>query len=279
MVAVNDGVIKKIGENAKARQVHRPPGRLRQPLHLRAARRDREASTRSRARAASPPRTSSSTSPKQGRRTEPSRRRAGDNSAATGEAAAPKAQAKAPPGPGEHRGRSATASSRCPSAPGNAEQRRRRRPARPAARPRACRATRPSSPPSPDAFQFDSKTMELQPAEGRLQGHRRHRDRPRRPAGRPSAPHLNFAIRPAGRGAPTIDPKPILDGWKLLETTAIYRAAGQEPLLRQPHRRPGPADVEGGARAAGARTTRRSRSTPAAATTSPPARSTAGCWR
>src|SRR4051794_17076397 len=26
-------------------------------------------------------------------------------------------------------------------------------------------------------------------------------------------PHLNFAIRPAGQGAPTIDPKPILDGW------------------------------------------------------------------
>jgi hypothetical protein len=44
-------------------------------------------------------------------------------------------------------------------------------------------------------------------------------------------PHLNFAIRPAGRGAPTIDPKPILDGWKLLETTAIYRAAGKSPFL------------------------------------------------
>ena len=44
------------------------------------------------------------------------------------------------------------------------------------------------------------------------------------------APHLNFAIRPAGRGAPKIDPKPILDGWKLLEATAIYRAAGRNPL-------------------------------------------------
>jgi hypothetical protein len=44
------------------------------------------------------------------------------------------------------------------------------------------------------------------------------------------APHLNFAIRPAGRGAPRIDPKPILDGWKLLETTAIYRATGQDPF-------------------------------------------------
>ncbi|MEA2283206.1 MAG: hypothetical protein QOK21_3813 [Solirubrobacteraceae bacterium] len=45
------------------------------------------------------------------------------------------------------------------------------------------------------------------------------------------APHLTFEIRPAGKGAPRIDPKPILDGWKLLETTAIYRAAGKNPFL------------------------------------------------
>ncbi len=44
------------------------------------------------------------------------------------------------------------------------------------------------------------------------------------------APHVNFSIRPAGRGAPRIDPKPILDGWKLLEATAIYRAAGKNPF-------------------------------------------------
>ena len=44
------------------------------------------------------------------------------------------------------------------------------------------------------------------------------------------APHVNFAIRPAGKGAPQIDPKPILDGWKLLEATAIYRAAGENPF-------------------------------------------------
>jgi hypothetical protein len=44
------------------------------------------------------------------------------------------------------------------------------------------------------------------------------------------APHVNFSIRPAGRGAPKIDPKPILDGWKLLEATAIYRAAGENPF-------------------------------------------------
>jgi len=44
------------------------------------------------------------------------------------------------------------------------------------------------------------------------------------------ASHLYFEIRPAGRGAPRIDPKPILDGWKLLEATAIYRASGRNVL-------------------------------------------------
>jgi hypothetical protein len=46
-------------------------------------------------------------------------------------------------------------------------------------------------------------------------------------------PHINFAIRPAGRGAPQIDPKPILDGWKLLEATAIYRSKGKNPFDSQ----------------------------------------------
>jgi hypothetical protein len=46
-----------------------------------------------------------------------------------------------------------------------------------------------------------------------------------------TAPHLHFEIRPAGKGSPAIDPKPILDGWKLLEATAIYRAAGKNPFF------------------------------------------------
>src|SRR5262249_25310044 len=46
-------------------------------------------------------------------------------------------------------------------------------------------------------------------------------------------PHVNFSIRPAGRGAPRIDPKPILDGWKLLEATSIYRAKGKNPLSQR----------------------------------------------
>jgi hypothetical protein len=43
-------------------------------------------------------------------------------------------------------------------------------------------------------------------------------------------PHIHFEIQPAGKGAPKIDPKPILDGWKLLESTAIYRAKGRNVL-------------------------------------------------
>jgi murein DD-endopeptidase MepM/ murein hydrolase activator NlpD len=51
-------------------------------------------------------------------------------------------------------------------------------------------------------------------------------------AGKPGAKasHVHFEIQPAGKGAPKIDPKPILDGWKLLESTAIYRAKGKNVL-------------------------------------------------
>ncbi|MGH2858799.1 MAG: lytic murein transglycosylase [Solirubrobacteraceae bacterium] len=45
------------------------------------------------------------------------------------------------------------------------------------------------------------------------------------------SPHLQFMIQPAGRKAPYIDPKPILDGWKLLEATAVYRADGVDPFF------------------------------------------------
>ncbi len=40
-----------------------------------------------------------------------------------------------------------------------------------------------------------------------------------------------FQIRPAGVGAPLIDPKPILDGWVQLENSSIFRAKGQNPFL------------------------------------------------
>jgi hypothetical protein len=45
------------------------------------------------------------------------------------------------------------------------------------------------------------------------------------------SPHLSFMVQPAGKNAPYIDPKPILDGWKLLEATAVYRAAGVDPFF------------------------------------------------
>ena len=44
------------------------------------------------------------------------------------------------------------------------------------------------------------------------------------------ASNIDFEIRRAGKGAPRIDPKPILDGWKLLEATAVYRASGKNVL-------------------------------------------------
>ena len=79
-----------------------------------------------------------------------------------------------------------------------------------------------------DVFKFDRSTMELRPLHvgsqvggGTVLG---------RISESEGAPHVHFAIRPAGRGAPKIDPKPILDGWKLLETTAIYRALGKDPF-------------------------------------------------
>jgi len=78
-------------------------------------------------------------------------------------------------------------------------------------------------------LRFDRKTMELRPLQegaqvtaGTVLGRVGKTDE--------AAPRLHFAIRPAGRGAPKIDPKPILDGWKLLEATAIYRAAGENPF-------------------------------------------------
>jgi hypothetical protein len=51
-------------------------------------------------------------------------------------------------------------------------------------------------------------------------------------AGTPTdASHLLFMIRPAGRDAPLIDPKVILDGWELLQASSIYRAANINPFI------------------------------------------------
>jgi murein DD-endopeptidase MepM/ murein hydrolase activator NlpD len=49
--------------------------------------------------------------------------------------------------------------------------------------------------------------------------------------GADAGPHMLFQIRPAGAGAPLVDPKPILDGWVALEDTSIFRAKGENPFL------------------------------------------------
>jgi hypothetical protein len=52
------------------------------------------------------------------------------------------------------------------------------------------------------------------------------------------ASHVDFLVKPAGKKAPYIDPKPILDGWKLLEATAVYRAAGINPFFGKDAKNP-----------------------------------------
>jgi murein DD-endopeptidase MepM/ murein hydrolase activator NlpD len=45
-------------------------------------------------------------------------------------------------------------------------------------------------------------------------------------------PHVVFQIRPAGAGAPLIDPKPILDGWVKLQSSSVVRAKGRRPFAK-----------------------------------------------
>jgi Transglycosylase SLT domain len=52
-----------------------------------------------------------------------------------------------------------------------------------------------------------------------------------RTAGESAEGQMLFQIRPAGVGAPQIDPKPILDGWVQLENSSVFRAKGQNPFL------------------------------------------------
>jgi hypothetical protein len=50
-------------------------------------------------------------------------------------------------------------------------------------------------------------------------------------AGGGAEPHIVFQIRPAGPGAPLIDPKPVLDGWVSLENSSVFAAKGENPFL------------------------------------------------
>jgi hypothetical protein len=45
-------------------------------------------------------------------------------------------------------------------------------------------------------------------------------------------PHAVFQIRPAGAGAPLIDPKPILDGWVKLQSSSAVKAKGRDPFAK-----------------------------------------------
>jgi hypothetical protein len=74
-------------------------------------------------------------------------------------------------------------------------------------------ASSPSSPPSPSG-----QTVPPSPAAGPT-------------ATAAGEGHMLFQIRPAGAGAPLIDPKPILDGWVRLEETSVFRAKGENPFL------------------------------------------------
>ena len=92
-------------------------------------------------------------------------------------------------------------------------------------------------------------------------------------------PHMFFQIKPAGVGAPLVDPKPILDGWVALESTSIFRAKGENPFLATS---PSVGQVLLESKASSSswwRTTRASTCAPASARTSRRDGSTSACWR
>ena len=239
MVAVNDGMIKKIGQSKRARQA--------------------TSSSRTPTATASPT-PSSARSPKaypvpkqqQAHRDRLQARHPGADKRPTSRSAGGQTDATArddEPGrrrPGrrqEHRRRPTRTTTR----PGNTEDVRQRLYALPE-RPHnvdraditgqldellgqeASRATRPSSPTSAACSSFDREDDGAAPARGGLEGRRRHRARPDRR--RPTSSRRTSTSRsgPPGAARRQIDPKPILDGWKLLEATAIYRAAGKNPF-------------------------------------------------
>jgi len=166
-----------------------------------------------------------------------------------------------PPRPPGHRRRAARLPPR-PSRPPirRPRRRRRRRPSRPLS-PRRCRphgqgaAVREPQPPASYAsggdLQLKNATQQISSFQNYFSdtlhlGRNQYTLKPLRVGsiviagtilgriGGPSqgvSPHLYFEIQPAGKKAPYIDPKPILDGWKLLEATAVYRAAGVDPFF------------------------------------------------
>ena len=68
-----------------------------------------------------------------------------------------------------------------------------------------------------------------------------------RPTAHDGTSSMRFAIRPAGRGAPRIDPRPILRGWKLTGTAATTERPGAPTRARRRRARPDPRDEPGSA--------------------------------
>ncbi|HVE67770.1 MAG TPA: lytic murein transglycosylase, partial [Solirubrobacteraceae bacterium] len=52
--------------------------------------------------------------------------------------------------------------------------------------------------------------------------------------GRAGKRPIRFRVRPAGKGAPAVNPRPVLDGWRLLEATEIYKGALKGVNQRNP---------------------------------------------
>ncbi|HEX5225248.1 MAG TPA: lytic murein transglycosylase [Solirubrobacteraceae bacterium] len=89
----------------------------------------------------------------------------------------------------------------------------------------------PPAPPHTTAFRSGSDDVSLHPLRAGVQviagtvlGHVGA-------AAAGTGPHIVFQIRPAGAGAPLIDPKPILDGWVALESSSVFHARGENPFL------------------------------------------------
>ena len=283
VVAVNDGVDHRDRQVEEARPLHRPPGRLRQPLHLRRARRGLRGLPGAEAEASStaddfelvtPDDEAPTSPPAPARRPTTSagsdrRRRRRRTSRPTAERGRRR--------PGQHRGR--------PRAPLRLPRARRATSTAPTS-PASSTSCSPTRFPGYESFKaylagvlrFDRKTMELRPLQRGLAGRRRHRARPDRRdrRARPARPLRDPPGRPRrAEDRPEADPRRL----EAARGDRDLPRRRQEPVRRRRDRRPDPADVEDAADRAGARRPAASRSTPAAARTSRPARSTAACWR
>ena len=97
-------------------------------------------------------------------------------------------------------------------------------PAKPAKTPREFRA-------GADEVYLHPLSVGVQVLAGTVLGHIGSGTSAQEAAAGDGGPHMLFQIRPAGVGAPLIDPKPILDGWVQLENTSVFRAKGENPFL------------------------------------------------